>query len=356
MTTGTREPATDGAYRHRKADPSPNDGAFLRTFLVTGAALLGLIVAVNVLVDPLGAFETGLFPSALSRDRDLKATLFRRKVLPAEVVIMGSSRVQRLDPSCLRALTTRSAFNFGVTAGSTADYLAILRFMRQTPAFQVRQILLGVEPETFQGNAGITRALNRSRALRRFITDSTLEPVPWSLGADLLGWQSLSIAVRSIGQVVSGKRAMTMYRDDGFPAGLRTVPQVHSPRVQESVPSLIKRYASFPQLEPTRVAYLRTFLDEAKVAGIDVIAFIPPVHPSLSRAAEGTTLPDRTAETVALLREFEAAGFLRYVETRDLAAFGGDSTLFTDAIHMDGENATRLLTYLVGHEGACAVQ
>ena len=345
---------TDGAYRHREAEPSPIDRGFGRAFLTTAAVLVALLGGVNMLVDPLGAFGTGLLPPAISRDRDFKAVHFRRNVLPPEIVVIGSSRVQRFDPACIQALTGRPAFNFGVTAGSTADYLAILRYMRDSPVFRVRQILVGVEPETFQGSEGIERALNESRLLRRFVPDSS--PPPWTLGADLLGWQSLGAALSSIGYALFGKASTTEHQRDGFPIGRVTVPRLQPTQVLKSVPSILTRYAFFPRLEPTRVAYLRTFLEEARSAGIEVFAFIPPVHPALTRAAEGSGLPDRTAETVALLEELEREGLLRYVETRDLATFGGDPIYFFDAIHMMPENSFRLLAYLYGQPGGCALQ
>ena len=59
-----------------------------------------------------------------------------------------------------------------------------------------------------------------------------------------------------------------------------------------------------------------------------VIAFVPPVHPVLSRDAAGTSFERLTEDMVAVLRAAEQAGLLHYVETRSLADFAGDSTLY----------------------------
>jgi len=154
----------------RAIKASPRDGAFLRTFAAT---LVGLLVALALLVrvtDPFAAFGTGLVPPIVSADRDYKAALYRSRTPPPEVVLLGSSRIKTLRPGCVSALTGRPAFNFGVNAGVAEDFLAIFRFMRSQPRFEVREILLGAEPEAFTGDPSLGRALAQSRSLVPFVS------------------------------------------------------------------------------------------------------------------------------------------------------------------------------------------
>ncbi|HEU5305287.1 MAG TPA: hypothetical protein VFU40_11630, partial [Gemmatimonadales bacterium] len=75
-----------------------------------------------------------------------------------------------------------------------------------------------------------------------------------------------------------------------------------------------------------------------------------------SRDAAGTALERLTDNLVRVLRSAQKDGLLRYVETRSLGDFAGDSTFYYDAIHMTGANADRLVEWLYRSEGRCAVQ
>jgi hypothetical protein len=116
------------------------------------------------------------------------------------------------------------------------------------------------------------------------------------------------------------------------------------------------RYAAAVHLSPGALQQLQLLLREAQAAGVRVTVFVPPVHPALTRVAESTSLASLTAELVAVLREAQRQQLLRYVETRSLGDFAGDSTQFYDAIHMTRGNADRLLNAVYQGKRRCAVQ
>jgi hypothetical protein len=115
------------------------------------------------------------------------------------------------------------------------------------------------------------------------------------------------------------------------------------------------RFKSFRGLDSTRVGYLRAFLREANTAGVEVVVFIPPVHPSLERAEAASRALERTVETVALLRGLERDGLLRYVETRAIS-HSADSTAYVDVLHFLSPVAIRVAEAIAGGEGSCALQ
>ena len=97
-------------------------------------------------------------------------------------------------------------------------------------------------------------------------------------------------------------------------------------------------------------------LQEARDARIQVIAFIPPIHPELERAGSGGYLPIRSNEAADTLRGLDRAGLLHYVEARDLASFGGNPAWYYDALHFMPANADRLVALLLGRQTVCAIQ
>ncbi len=350
-------------HPHAPPDPSPHDAGFLKVFFATTAVLLGVLALLVSLTDPLGRFGTGLIPPVVSSDRDQKAALYRARTPAPEIVVLGSSRSKTIAPACLQQLTGRTAFNFAVNGAGTEDLVAILRYLRAQPGSRVRTLYAGVDPEMLQSAGGVHRALEGSRFLARF-APAGVAPAGGSLGADLFGWQVVSAAVRSvIARLGAGERLPEFTLDpDGlqhYPraeAVLRHDPRPDQARVLGSIPGILGRYESFPRLDPERVAALRQFAAEAHAAGIQVVAFIPPVHPAFERAAMGTTWRPRTEETVALLQSLEQEQLLRYLEVRDLVATSPDTSQYVDAIHFLAPVAATLAQKLTGSPDRCALQ
>lgn len=350
-------------HPHAPPDPSPHDGGFLRVFFVATGALLGLLVLLVLLTDPLGRFGTGLIPPVVSSDRDQKAVLYRARQPAPEIVVLGSSRSKTIAPACLQQLTGHTGFNFAVNGAGTEDLVAILGFVQAQRGSRVHTLYAGVDPEMLQSVGGVHRALEGSRYLARYAPGG-VAPAGGTLGADLFGWQAVSAALRSIGsRLVSGEQLPEFALD---PDGLQHYPRAEAAlrqgappdetRLLGSIPGILGRYESFPGLDPDRVAALRQFAKEARRAGIELVAFIPPVHPAFERAAAGTAWRPRTEETVALLRALEQERLLLYVEARDLIATSPDTAQFVDALHFLAPVAATLAQALTGSPVRCALQ
>ena len=324
--------------------------------MVVGTATLAL------LVDPLGGFGTGLLAPVVAADRDFKTTLYRRLPVPPATVVIGSSRSKTMRPACITGITGQAAFNFGVNGAVAEDYLAIFRWLMQQPHSALHRVLLGVDPEAFEESEA-HRPLEESRVLRGLV-EGTSRPKPWAtIPADLWNTQVLVAALRSLRYAVFGppEIASTVLAPDGVQEYPRDDAELEAgrfpqqQRVEESIPGIVPRYANFPRLSPHRLDFLSTLIREAQAAQVEIVAFIPPVHPQLERATSSGDLPARSRELADTLKSLAGAGKLRYVETRELASFGGDSTLYYDALHFMPGNADRLVAALLGR-GSCALQ
>ena len=349
-------------HPHVPPDPSPQDGAFLRTFFVALLVLLTGTALFTWLIDPLGVFGTGLVPPVLIADRDQKAALLRARTPLPVALVLGSSRAKTLDPRCLSRLTGEPAFNFAVNGASSDDLLAILHYLRATD-HTPRTIVVGVDPEMLQGPGGPLPGLLASRALAPFAGTASPDRLT-RLGADLLGWQSMSAAAHSVWS--RRTHADTFPETLLEPDGRQRYPRIEAERlagtfnsagqVGASIPGVLRRYESFDKLDPDRVGMLRRFVGEAHQAGIALVVFIPPVHPAFARAAQVTAWGSRTDETVTLLRSLHRDGLLRYVERDSLPGIDADSTAFIDALHFLAPAADHLLESLFSRPRACAVQ
>ncbi|MGH7509166.1 MAG: hypothetical protein ACREMZ_06820 [Gemmatimonadales bacterium] len=349
-------------HHHRTIVRTPQDRAFLATFVGMFAGLMLGLAALVWITDPAAVFGTGVVPPIVSADRDYKAALYGARNPRPEIVLLGSSRVETLRPDCVLALTGRPAFNFGVNAAMAEDFLAIFRFMRSQPGFSVRQILLGIEPEAFTEDQGIRRAHGRSRVLAPFFS----QPVPDGdlLWSDLWSAASVRLALRSMWHFGFNREDLPQeaVRPDGFQVYPLWDEEIHHGRFQQqlrvssSSRAIRSRYLAQARISPTGLAQLDLLFREAGSAGVRVTTFVPPVHPALLRDAATTPLPALTNELVSFLRASERSGLVRYVETRSLDDFGGDSTLYYDAIHMRSGNADQLLARLYRSQVRCAVQ
>jgi hypothetical protein len=353
-------------HPHAPPPPSPGDLGFLRSFLLTLVIILVTVVALVIVVDPLGVFRTGLLPPVLYFDRDQKVALFRERKPPPEVFVLGSSRSKTIPPSCLEHLTGRAAFNFAVFGAGTEDYVAILRFLKGRDGGRGMLFFVGAEPEGFRGEGGVRPALAGSWALARYAPGTGSRHARRTMVGELLGWQSVSAAFRSIGRHFSRQRQM---KSDQVlePDGLQRYPAAeaawqagtfhNAPLVTAALPGVLGQYPAFDHLDPVRVGYFRIFLYEARHMGAEVVAFIPPMHPEFVRAAANTPWGARTEDVIALFRELESSGMLRFVDTRDLARLEADPAAFVDVEHFLPPVATQLASVLVsGSPGRCAVQ
>jgi hypothetical protein len=349
---------------HLPPEASPLDAGFLHTFLGALLVLLVLAAAVNLAVDPLGVFGTGLLPPVVSADRDQKAALYRDRRPPPAIVILGSSRSKTIPVQCLERLTGRPGFNFAVNGAGTEDLLAIFRFLRDRRPDSVRALLIGLDPEALQGTGGAHRALENSRALAPYVGGRRRGEWAATLAMDLLGWQALTGSFESLRQAAHPRRRPAEMVLDGD--GVQRYPALEDQwregtlpigeRVAASIPGLLSRYDNFTALDADRLADLDRLVREARKAGVTVTAFIPPVHPAFERVALGTAWRARTEETVQLLQTYQAAGALRYVETRGIAWAQGDAAPFVDGVHFLAPVAARVVEAVTGRPDGCAVQ
>jgi hypothetical protein len=307
-------------------------------------AVILSVAGVNLLVDPYGAFGTGLLPPITWQDREEKARLFEKEP-SRELLILGSSRVMKLDPLEARGLTGLTAFNFGVMAARPEDYLAVMRFAVANGG-SPRRIILGVDPEALAPNAPFDPRSQASRALAPHSPRGQRLQV---LTGSLIGWESLRASLHSLRTPPSRRKRTSSYRGDGLLRYVvwdsllkRNAFDGTEPR-RNAIAVYRSRYAGFDSLSTRRIGYLTELLEEARSRGIRVDAFVPPLAPSFMDSLSSSTLRERVDDTRRLLSDLDRKGLLHAHDLFDVSQFGGDTAGFYDGTHVTPANASLLL-------------
>src|SRR3989338_5873489 len=102
---------------------------FIIGFILAAVLLLGAIIALSVLVNPRGLFGTNKFTPLVATDRPIKLGLIKASESAPDIIILGSSRVFKIDPETIERDTKLRAFNFGVNNAKPEEFLAISKYI-----------------------------------------------------------------------------------------------------------------------------------------------------------------------------------------------------------------------------------
>jgi hypothetical protein len=350
------DPMIPGAAEH---EPSRH---FTRIFLAVVVAGLMTSVGFAVLVDPLRTFGTGRIPSVLTAEHYSKPEAFLRLRRPVQAIVLGTSRVMKLNPACIEELTGYPAFNFGLSSSHIEDWVAAYRFAGEHSTMPLRELVIGVDVEVFDNHAEPDPRLMSSRYLRGYLDDS----VKISLGTvsrALFGWQALRFGLSSLwyhlrpGTIPTAK---LRFDDVGFAhydawEAAISHGTFDKAAAYASVAAKFRGERSgerFDALSPERTAAFRTLVRSAHAAGVRVDVYVPPLSPQLRAILHGPILR-REAETEALLEELEREGSIRYFHIRGFEDFHGDPDDYFDGAHMSERNSTRVLLAMFHREHGC---
>jgi len=333
---------------------------FTQVFLVVLLGGLATTASVAVLVDPFRVFGTGRIPTEVVNERVIKPELFLAASPPPQAIILGSSRVYKLDPRCVTELTGLPAFNFGVGNGNAEDWYAIMGFVTDHGRAPVRELMIGIDVDGFDTHSD--HRLKIAPRLGEYVGHGRLS---WDEATRVLfGQDAFQYGLRSIWfSLRPADRGHPYYFG---PDGLEFEPE-RDERIRRGAYSFegatasqarrIKRLASdsFDALSPARVALFRTVVQTARARGTEIDVFVAPMSPMLSKARSFSQIPQREAELDALLSELERDGMLRYHRLAEVEDLGRDPVGFYDGAHMTESTATRVLLRLFHRQHGCGL-
>lgn len=330
---------------------------FVVTLLATALGAIVAVFLVNVLVDPYGTVGTNLLASGVPRDPSTKAALIKGLTKPPELVVLGSSRSLKLQPSYLHRLTGEDVFNAGLRDATPVEEYALVHFIHDRfPDARIHWLWL-LDVEAFRSDQ-VSPALLDSPDLAPYVSQSDRLTARVHGIVDLLSWRALEDSLASI-------------RADESPAD---APGAHSRRIGPHIRHLIRRSEGFaPDGYYTRVdynwgksrlkyeamygdgslythlsglskTYLERTLRDMNAWGEAPVIVLSPMHPDLERELGPVGWSGRHRDLVAYLSQLRSTYRFRYLDFTSIRSFGGDRKGFFDPVHMREPNLHRMLS------------
>jgi hypothetical protein len=342
------------------SDENSTHSRFVRTFAsIVGSLILGGAI-LAILADPMVTLRTGIVPKIHPPDVDVKPAALLAMATPPQVIILGSSRVTKLNPACVKELIGLETFNFGLGNSIVEGWNAAFSFAHDHAP--ISRVIIGVDVEGFMPHGEIDPRLVASKYLGPYIHNAPR--LTWSKVTEaLFSAQRLHFAFTAVRFYFFPPRALPpnmRWGADGFltypiwedEERRGVLPREELLGDSRRILTNIWR-GDFTELAPERIALFRNMLSVARDRAIVVDAFTPFLQPELRNAGASAQIAARGVELDHLLQEFDREGLLRYHRFTSIEGFGGDPQAYFDGLHMMESNTSRLLLKILGHQHGC---
>jgi hypothetical protein len=262
-------------------------------------------------------------------DRSEKLDLIDRLRSSPGTLMLGSSRMKRMDPALLRRLTGHTGFNAGVTGGTAADGWVFTRYLNDCYPGRKRYIIF-VDPGL--ATNGVPTDLRADRRSSRYLDSTDETPRRLTCGPG------------------DGKQSARYAPDGSYSlAYRRKLPE--SPRnlkasVDERVAAVRAEKGRGYIIDSARLVWFERMIAFMNRQGARPVVVFNPIHPRVLAELRKFGFPARKVSDADLRRLQRRYDFV-VVDAQDIRRWGGNPTGFWDAAHMTTANARRLLAYIV---------
>jgi hypothetical protein len=328
---------------------------FVAGFLGSFMAVLAAVLAFNVVVDPLALAGTGLVPTAVEPDRSIKLDLLQHLRRSPQILILGDSRGRQAEPSFVRRLTGRTAFNAAVTGGSAPDAYVFVRFAASRFPHQKRRYIWFTDVGL--ASSIVQPQLAQDPRARRYLPGAPR----FGLGdiKTYLSTDATKASWRVFEKCVLGAcHTRINYNPDGSLTNqsLRYLPE-HAKSLRRSIYArLAEARANHETLaqarrdlaDPRRFAYLRRMLAFMNRRGEVPVIVLNPIYPSVLAAQEKDGFPAQRATMEKVAQLHKRFRFV-LVNCEDIRKWHGTRYDWSNASHVNRANMRRELRYIVAH-------
>jgi hypothetical protein len=369
----TAEPAPPGTLRLKdRAVPDPpemDQGTGRRAFwfvvalIVVTALVMGGVLALNVVADPYGSVGTHFFPTVTTSDRTVKADRIEQLEELPELVVLGSSRSMRYEPSYLEEKTGLSTFNAGVNGiGGAADAWAMSQFIHDTWPEADPEYLWLLDVESFVPFEIGARTAGEPR-MARYVDQAVIGEgsrefarALWQNRSTLFSLDTAYASARLLLNRDEAESSQSKYRTRILGDGVLKSRAWSEREWDRRWPRSVDRYSTlhadvFTALDPTAQEYFQkalAFMNEQRTT--PVIA-LTPLNPKLRRILSPLGWDDRYEEVVAYVESLQGQYDFVFLDMTDPRVFGHDRREWYDGVHMTTVNTRAAIDHILQQTG-----
>ena len=346
-------------------DPSRGRRAFffvLVLVLVTALAM-GTVLALNVVADPYGSVGTHFFPTVTTSDRTVKADKIEQLKQPPELVVLGSSRSMRYEPSYLEEKTGLKTFNAGVNGiGGTADAWAMTQFVNEVWPDADPAYLWLVDVESFVPFEVGARTANEPR-LAQYVGQATIGKGPrefaralWENRTTLLSLDTAKDSARLLLYREKAKSKQSKYRKQILDDGVLKERKWREKEWKRRFPNSVERYGAlyknvYKKMDPVAEEYFEKTLAFMNAQGATPLIVLTPINPKMRRVLGPLGWTVRHEQVVAYIESVQDDYEFKFVDMTDPRVFGFDPKQWYDGVHMTTVNTRPAIDYILEQTG-----
>lgn len=338
------------------------------TILIVGGMLLCASIT-NYVVNPYGQYSHQYLRPMVQQSRREKVELLDQYDLPPEGLVLGSSRVLKVEPEFLRSLTGLEFFNSGVNYGKPEDFLAIYRRFVSRSGGPPEVVLVGLDPIALSDVQPVDARLIGHPELSPHVSDFIDLETRVDRWKELLSWTQTKDSLKTLKvHLLDGAPVV----EESYAADGRIIYHRRERELSEGTYDFDAAldynkneyhhfYKQASQLSTARCRALEALLDQCQADGTQAVVFITPLHPDLrSHLAEVDHFEPFLKAAVDFARSATTSRHYEFVDLGDVAKFKGDPSQFVDGIHPLEPNTRRMMrtvfTAGVREEGFDAIQ
>ncbi|MDZ4847816.1 MAG: hypothetical protein SGI77_00855 [Pirellulaceae bacterium] len=323
---------------------------------------LGSAALLNLVIDPYGQYGTGVFPVIVQSSRTQKLDLLEELEAAPDGLILGSSRVMKIEPSYLESKTGRTFFNAGVSHGRPLDFVAIVRWYHQRWNAFPKVVIIGVDSASLSAVVPIDARIATEMRLAETVSEAITWKDYFSRTFELLGFKQLRSSISSLQATLRHRgtpQAVEHFKPDGQIVYRQREEQIREgtydfeSALQYSEREFTEIYHAFNSVSGPEAIRLVEAVKLLRQHGTQVYLFVTPFHPTMiEHLSQYSNFVSREAEAKQLIRLLSIHHGAIAADVSDLSSFGGDPEQFVDGIHPLESNTRKLIEHLLNSQGS----
>jgi hypothetical protein len=336
---------------------------FVLVLALVTTLVMGGVLALNVVADPYGSVGTFLFPTVTTSDRTVKADKIEQLRQAPELVVLGSSRSMRYEPSYLEEKTGLKTFNAGVNGiGGTADAWAMSQFIHDTRPDADPAYLWLLDVESFVPFEVGARTAGEPR-LAQYVDQASIGKGPrefaralWESRSTLFSLETAWDAARLLLHREEATSSQSKYRKQILDDGVLKPRKWSEREWKRRWPRSIERYSDlhdnvYKGLDPTAQEYFEKTLSFMNEQGQTPIIMLTPINPKLRKILAPLGWTKRYEEVLAYVGSLRGEYDFDFLDMTDPRVFGFDKKEWYDGVHMTTVNTRPAIDHLLEQTG-----